>query len=227
MSENPPINSHTEDCWKRIGIAGDRTCPELEKYVHCRNCPKYSEQVIKMLDREPPEGYLEGWTSLLAAEKEVETRGTVPVTIFRLGDEWLALSTRVLEEMTEVRPVHAIPHRTNNVLLGVVNVRGTLQLCISLANLLGIEGAEAADRQQARLARKQLVVLNRHGNRWAFVADEIHGIYRVSSDDFGNVPVTVAKAVPKYTKNVFRWQDRNVGYLDDELVFHSLKRSVL
>jgi len=227
VSENPTIDSHTEHCWKQIGIAGDRTCPELQKHIHCRNCPRYSEQVIKMLDREPPEGYLEGWTSLLAAEKEIEARGTVPVTIFRLGNEWLALSTEVLEEMTEVRPVHRIPHRTSNILLGVVNVRGTLQLCVSLTSLLGIEEVEPADRQQTRLTHSQLIVLNRDGNRWAFVADEIHGIYRVSPDDFRNVPVTVAKAVPKYTKNVFRWQDRNVGYLDDGLVFYSLKRSVL
>ena len=30
------------DCWNRIGVRGDASCPELEQHVHCRNCPVYS-----------------------------------------------------------------------------------------------------------------------------------------------------------------------------------------
>ena len=31
-----------DDCWNRIGVRGDGSCPELKQYVHCRNCPVYS-----------------------------------------------------------------------------------------------------------------------------------------------------------------------------------------
>jgi len=225
VNDNSESHGYNDECWQKVGTGGSRTCPDLSEFVHCRNCPKYSDTVIKLLDREPPEGYLETWTSLLAAEKEVESRGTVPITIFRLGNEWLALNTDVMEEMTDVRPVHRIPHRTNNILLGVVNVRGMLQLCVSLRSLLGI--AEPEDEEEQKTGHKELVVLNRDGDRWAFVADEIEGIHRIAADELTNVPVTVAKATSRYTKNLFRFDNRNVGYLDDELIFYSLKRSVL
>ena len=38
-----PVRAWNEDaCWRRIGVAGDRTCPELAQHVHCRNCPVYA-----------------------------------------------------------------------------------------------------------------------------------------------------------------------------------------
>jgi chemotaxis-related protein WspD len=226
MNEAPQETSLRDDCWKRIGIYGDRSCPKLEPYVHCRNCPKYSELVGQMLDREPTAQYLEQWTRQLAQEKKVASRSTVPVTIFRLGVEWLALGTTVLEEMTEIRPIHGIPHRTNNILLGLVNVRGMLQLCVSMAHLLGIEEVEPED-PRARRAHRRLIVIHRENDRWAFPADEIHGIYRIGPGDFQNAPVTVAKAVPRFINHVFPWEGHRVGHLDDELVFRSLRRSVL
>ncbi len=226
MNEIPPETSQHDDCWKRIGIYGDRSCPKLGPYVHCRNCPKYSEAVSQMLDREPPAGYLEQWTRQLAQEKKVASHRTVPVTIFRLGVEWLAMSTTVLEEMTEIRPIHRIPHRTNAILLGLVNVRGMLQLCVSLTHLLGIEEVESDD-PRARLAARRLIVIRRENDRWAFLADEVHGIHRINPDDCRNPPVTVAKAVPRLIRSVFPWEGHGVGYLDDESVFCSLRRSVL
>ena len=42
------------------------------------------------------------------------------------------------------RPVHRIPHRSNDVLIGLVNLRGQLQLCVSLHGLLGVEVAGAS-----------------------------------------------------------------------------------
>ena len=29
------------DCWNHIGVSGDRSCPELNTFIHCRNCPVY------------------------------------------------------------------------------------------------------------------------------------------------------------------------------------------
>ena len=59
--------------------------------------------------------------------------------IFRLGREWLALPTHVCQEMAEMRPIHTLPHRSGPVLLGLVNIRGSIRLCVSLRELLGLE----------------------------------------------------------------------------------------
>ena len=31
-----------DDCWNRIGIYGDKSCPVLPEHIHCRNCSVYS-----------------------------------------------------------------------------------------------------------------------------------------------------------------------------------------
>ena len=31
-----------DDCWNRIGIHGDKSCPLLSNHIHCRNCAVYS-----------------------------------------------------------------------------------------------------------------------------------------------------------------------------------------
>src|SRR5437588_4360 len=42
MSTGLPEVNVIDDCWNRIGIGGDRTCPELAVHIHCRSCPVFS-----------------------------------------------------------------------------------------------------------------------------------------------------------------------------------------
>ena len=49
------------DCWNSIGIAGDRSCRELEAHIHCRNCPVFASAAEEFLHRVAPEGYLSEW----------------------------------------------------------------------------------------------------------------------------------------------------------------------
>jgi len=213
------------DCWQRIGVGGDRTCPELARLAHCRNCPKYADGGARMLDREPPADYLSMWTDMLGHALEDEERGTLSVVIFRIGEEWLALSAEVFEEVTELRRIHSIPHSPNNVLLGLANVRGAIQLCISLSHLLGLESGPSGDDADQR-AYERMVVVQRDGARWVFAVDEMHGVHRLRRDDLQNVPVTISSGKESYTKGVFDWEHRSVGYLDEELLFSALRRSV-
>ena len=53
-----------------------------------------------------------------AARRRGRRSTTSALLIFRLGGEWLALSLSVVVEVTALRPVHRIPHRTNQVVLG-------------------------------------------------------------------------------------------------------------
>ena len=46
------------DCWKKIGVWGNRQCGELKKVIHCRDCVVYSSAAAQLLAVELPQGYL-------------------------------------------------------------------------------------------------------------------------------------------------------------------------
>lgn len=99
------------DCWNKIGVHGDRSCPELAALVHCHNCPVFAAAGGQFLNAPPPQGYLEEWRDRLAMPVEETAADLVSVLIFRLGQEWLALPVQVVVEITGLRPVHRIPFR--------------------------------------------------------------------------------------------------------------------
>ena len=218
------------DCWNRIGVYGDATCPLLAEHVHCRNCPVYSAAAIQVLDRshagDASKLVLAEATRIFASEKRGEQRAAKSAFVFRIGGEWLALSMAVVDEVADLRAIHSLPHRRNGVVLGVANVRGELLVCVSLAQLLGIDPAEPALSRQRRVVQRRLLVLRGPGGRLAFPVDEAHGAERFDESSLQPVPATVAKAAARYSRAVLPWNEQAVGLLDDELLFHSLNRSL-
>jgi chemotaxis-related protein WspD len=228
MSATPEIGLPALDaCWNRIGVHGDATCVELATQVHCRNCPVYSRQARMLLDRAQVHDLAET-TRLFAADKQLAARGEHSAFLFRVGAEWLALTTSVLDEVADLRPIHSLPHRRSGVVLGLANVRGELIVCVSLAQLLGIEhlaeGLHA--RGQSRVALRRLLVARERGLRLAFPVDEVHGAQRYDAAELKPAPSTVARATASYTRAVLPWEGRAVGLLDEGLLFHSLNRNL-
>ena len=214
------------DCWNKIGVRGDGSCPELERHVHCRNCPVYSASAAKLLDADLPPGHLDEWTGHFSSEQPVAEAGTHSVVIFRLGAEWLALPTTVFKEVASLRAIHSLPHRRTGTVLGLANVRGVLLVCVSLGEVLGLEKAAETKQEKARALHRRLLVISREGSRLVFPVDEIHGIHRCPPSELKEVPATVAKATATYTKAVFAWEKKTVGCLDDQLLFYTLNRSL-
>lgn len=227
MSALPEGLPVLDACWNRIGVHGDATCVELATQVHCRNCPVYSRQARLLLDRAQVHDLVET-TRLFAADKQASVRGEHSAFVFRVGSEWLALSTEALDEVAGLRPIHSLPHRRNGVVLGLANVRGELIVCVSLAQLLGIEllaeGMHA--RGQSRVAVRRLLVARERGLRLAFPVDEVHGTQRYDTAELKSAPSTVTRATASYTRAVLPWEGHAVGLLDEGLLFHSLNRNL-
>jgi chemotaxis-related protein WspD len=143
----PMETSISQHCWNQGGIWGEASCPELAQVVHCHNCSVYTQAGRRLLEREAPPGYVEAWTALVTQTKTENSQrdytDLLSVFIFRLGAEWLALPSGIVQEATRPNPIHTVPHRSDRIFLGLVNVRGALLLCISLRHLLGIEDVEA------------------------------------------------------------------------------------
>src|ERR1035437_3522898 len=198
-----PANAMINDCWNKIGVFGDTSCPELKKHIHCRNCPTYTAAATVLLDRDLPSAYLDEWRNHFSQERRVAELDTEAIIVFRIDDEWLALPTAVISEFVETRAIHSLPHRRNGVLLGLTNVRGELLVCVSLDKVLGIVKETKKPRQRA--AYRRLVVIRDKDGRIVFPVDEVHGIHRFHPGELTQVPATAGKAT--HTKAMLPWKD--------------------
>lgn len=207
-----------DDCWSRIGVRGDKTCPELPGHSHCRNCPTYSMAATALLDRDVAPPSTSGLTSPFSQLLPTEDVETESVLVFRVGTEWFALPTALLEEIVEIRTIHSLPHRRNPAVMGLVNVRGELVVCLSIAQLLVGEGTAAP---QGRL------VVARHANgQMAFPVDEVQHTHHHCPSELKPVPATIARSASSFTRGLLSWQGKTVGRLDEHLLFDALNRSM-
>lgn len=216
------------DCWNRIGVHGDRSCPELAEVVHCHNCPVFSAAGRRFLDSLAPDGYLEEWTARLAENKDDEVADVRGVVLFRLGGEWLSLPARALHEVISVQPIHRIPFH-GGLLAGVVNVRGELHLAVRMDHLLGITHSAETDDDSLSGAKKaipRMLVAGRDAETWVFRVDHVDRVYRLAMQALKPVPPTLGRAASRFTRGVFRWKDRAVGLLDEGRLFEAVRTSV-
>lgn len=213
-----------DDCWSRIGVAGDGSCVELEKHFHCRNCPVYAAAGAQLLERSLSPDYRRNWALHFARPKAALAPGAISVVLFRVGPEWLALPTSSFQEVAGRRKIHSIPHRRKGTLLGLVNVRGELVVCLSLARVLGLQ--HAAQGAGGRIIYERLLVANWESQRVAFPVDEVHGIHRFDPDQLREPPATLSKSGASYTKGVLPWQGRLTICLDAGLLFPALSESI-
>jgi chemotaxis-related protein WspD len=219
------------DCWNYIGVSGDQSCPELKTFIHCRNCHVFAAAARTFFDRPAPEGYLAGWSRWLmgSAEQDARVEGngdeqngtqfhgeSVSLLIFRLGAEWLAFRAHTVAEVTNPRPVHYVPHRSNETFVGLVNLQGQVQLCVSLHGLLGVTAPSAPTR---------LIVLRDgdKGETWAFPADEVLGVESVPRNRLRGVPSTLANPTVGFSQAVLSWNERSIGLIDEQRVFATLR----
>ncbi|MGP1680124.1 MAG: chemotaxis protein CheW [Burkholderiales bacterium] len=214
------------DCWNKVGVHGDGSCPKLQQHIHCRNCPTYTAAALALLDRDLPAAYLDEWTTHFSRESRIEESDSESIVVFRIGDEWLGLPAAVFSEVVDVRTIHSLPHRRNGILLGLTNVRGELLICVSLEKLLGIVKETKTKKLQQRAAYQRLVVIHDKDSRIVFPADEVHGIHKLHPSELRDVPATVAKATATYARAMLPWEDRAIGCLDEQLLFYSLQRSL-
>ncbi|GAB4071535.1 purine-binding chemotaxis protein CheW [Ancylobacter sonchi] len=185
----------------------------------------------RLLDRALPPGYREEWARYFAEVPDEEAAAEASevaerrILVFRLADEWLALPAGLVQEITEPRPRHTLPHRRDQLVLGVVNIRGELLVEISFAALIGL--GEAEGEAESRItAFPRLVVLGHDRRRVAFRVDEVHGLHQHAARDVLALPATIGKAASSFATSMIAWQGRMLGRLDGELVLDAVDRGI-
>ncbi|MBR8036939.1 purine-binding chemotaxis protein CheW [Burkholderia cenocepacia] len=219
-----------DDCWNRIGTRGDRSCERLNDCLRCLNCPVYASNAAKLLERPLDVAEMTEVTRRMSAFGTAHASDDDGVArhaalAFRVADEWLALPIGVLREIAGTRPIHSLPHRRNSAVRGVVNIRGTLRIAISIGALLGLDAGKAGSGSgDGRFTR--LLVAAHQGEPVVFPVDEVEGVLRFGASDWVPVPATVGRASAGLSRGVLSWRGKSVGLLDDDRLFDAVTRSM-
>ncbi|OXI81160.1 chemotaxis protein CheW [Burkholderia sp. AU33423] len=219
-----------DDCWNRIGTRGDRSCERLNDCLRCLNCPVYAYHAAKLLERPLDGAEMADATRRMSAPGAPHVHGADADThhaalAFRVADEWLALPIGVLREIAGTRPIHSLPHRRHSAVRGVVNIRGTLRIAISIGALLGLDAGKGGNGgDDGRFTR--LLVAAHQGEPVVFPVDEVEGVLRFGASDWVPVPATVGRASAGLSRGVLSWRGKSVGLLDDDRLFDAVTRSM-
>lgn len=216
-----------DDCWNRIGVWSKQgaTCAELENCVHCRNCRHYSTAGRLMLERPAPDEYVEQWTQRLATPKRSEDTATHSALLFRLGDEWFALGSRCVSEITQMLSIHSLPHCDASLVKGLVNIRGELKICVSLGTILQL-GKSCESHFTDHEILERMVLIEKDDQSFVFPVSEVEGIVRYGDHELRPLPATLANARSKLTTGIVQCREQQVGVLDSDLLFYALARGL-
>ena len=210
-------------CWKRIGVWGNGTCVELQEHVHCRNCPVYSAAAVGLLDAQAPLDYSAEWTSHFAqaqVEREVDTDSLV---LFRVGTDWLALPTPLFLEVGERRPIRTLPHRRDSAVVGLVNVRGELLICMMLERILGYTELPSFRELQQR---PRFLVVEGEDGRLVFPVDEVRGVHRHHANQLEPAPATVSRDTASHVLGMMAVDGVRAAVLDAPAMLEAAGRSL-
>jgi len=227
MSEQIRSADCEPSCWSEIGVWGNGSCPKLEREIHCRNCPVFAAGGRLLLKKEGEADYLDEWADLLSRDRDSRSLGELSALLFRIGQVWFGLPTPICREVIEECVVHHLPHRSDAVCRGLVNVHGKIKLCISLEEFLDIVREGEVDGGTGRQTYRRMLMVEKKAQDWVFSVDEVQGIHHFHADSLLELPTTVAQTVASYTRGRLEWEGRYVSYLDDELLFSSLEERVL
>lgn len=216
-----------DDCWNSFGVyapLGSR-CEKLKVFLHCRNCPRYIEAGRSLLGRELDPEYRHELTGIFSQEQQPLHREFFSAFVFKAGTEWFALSSSVIKEVVEMGMIHTVPHRKNRTFRGLVNVRGKLELCFSIGCVLGLERSDQSDIKLYR-SPERLVVAERDTFRIVFPVTEVMGSIRLNRKELQEVPVSVSHARAAFTKGITTYNHKDIGLLDESVLFPELLRQL-
>lgn len=200
-------------CWSAEGLWGDSTCPELERYVHCQRCPVYGAAGRKLFGRTIPDEYL--LTSGFNAAKGGDSEdGGLPLFVFKCADSLYAFPSSAVSEVSRARMVHRLPHRLDAAIEGIVNINGELVTAVGILRVLGVSSDSVGAENSV------LVVCRRGDDRFAFGADAVLGVRRVSPDA-GAEP---ADGDSRFVEKIYSEGDLKISLIDFELLSEAIAK---
>ena len=179
-----------------------------------KNEPK---SILKLLDRESSLEDLESYKEKIRKAPKKEKKSKLVFFLFRLEQEWFALSASCIKAVNPTTQTHSLPHKSNEILLGITNVEGIFIPEIDLKNLLKI------DLKTGSSVNKHLsILIQSNSQTFIFKTDEIQGIISIDEKQIEALPSNVALNKNIYTTGIFSLVEKKVNILSEELIFKRL-----
>jgi chemotaxis-related protein WspD len=219
------------DCWNQIGVWSKLPdkCEKLQQVIHCRNCDVYTKAGREALEKTPSAQYNAQRTKRYAQVPPAASNKACSVVIFRLGVEWFCLPTLYFQSIENRSVIHSIPRYSNELLLGVVNIKGTLLLCFSVESLLQVE-PDNAHPLGGISVYKRLLVLSYNQQSYTFPVDEVGGIDRIDDNNLETPPATLSQHQAGFVKGVVKSAEKEdkhrIALLNAVQLFQSLGEAI-
>lgn len=173
-----------------------------------------------------PEEYYKRWMEQMSELEAVDRVLFSPVLIFRINEHCLALNAEVVREVTTLQKVHRIPYSTSEIIRGLVNVRGDLQIRVSLRLLLELGEQQQKGQSLSRKVYPRLVVIEKERQVFAFFTQEIYGATSIEKAHLAPVAESSFSVLDTCVKHTFLIKNTTVKWLDDDLIFYQLRKAL-
>lgn len=155
--------------------------------------------ILRLLDRPLTDADLREATRRVASPMAPSKEHVEPLLLFHACGEFLALPAITVTRVTRVAPVHRIPHRSNKVIRGLCNIQGDLMICGNLVSLLELVGDVPASDDDRSDDDRRMIVLGDEAEPWAVQVDSVDGVAYLDPQTFKKPPITVERALHRYT----------------------------
>lgn len=216
------MNKAFDNCWNTIGIwSREHNCPKLEEVIHCHNCDVYHQATSHVYDAPLTDEYRDECTQVLREHKKVEKTKANSILTFEVFDEWLAIPTHYIKEITSYRTVQHLPHNKNPIIQGVINISGEIEISFSLGELLSLR-----DERKGKGVFRHVIIADYENKHYVFPVSQLGEVFRYHDDDLQALPSTLDEKTGSFMQGIVRWKRRQVGALDAELLFSAISRSM-
>ncbi|MBN4078835.1 chemotaxis protein CheW [Gammaproteobacteria bacterium AH-315-C21] len=209
----PLVTASGEDCWNQNGVWGQQTprCPRLQEVIHCRNCDVFAQAGRRLFESAANIEYVSDWAEDKSVQVAPSVANSNSYTVFRLGNEWLAVATGMIREISEMGATHRIPHRNQSILRGLMSLYGQLVPWISLEGLMGI-----TEEYTRKHDHRRCIVIEHDEQVFVFSVMQVQGLMRIAADAMREVPAASAASGEKLIMGVTTYLGHDVGCLDGE-----------
>jgi chemotaxis-related protein WspD len=175
------------------------------------------------LDRAIPSSFIDENTDKYAVERKNKTVSQSSFIVFRVKNTWVALKTKFFFESFEEKFIHLVPHRTNDIFAGLINIHGKLIMTINIASLINV--VEENDKKSVKNAKRMLQIGN--GKiKFVIKADEVIGNVHIENEKIEELPANIASAKNSIFKNRFIYNDKKVLIIGDDVFFEQIDKKL-